>query len=190
MEMTSGMDWSLFIALSAIIVTIFSARSANVRGEAHHQISKMQGVLDSLTAMKNDYLCGSISLSLLNDSSDSSDRSDSRLVRRQGMAFEANCSAKCDLLESALDLMVRRCARSLLFDADVIVFRDNFKDHLGLLRNEISNAAYSLKNPQSDNMRINARITKLYTMLDCYIGERFRPIFESRRVRPSPAVVP
>ncbi len=167
------MDWPLLIAITAIAVTLLSAKSSSVRNEAHHQVSKIQEILKSLSDLENSHLDEYYSQLSGNAGSQAS-----------ASVFEAKCSVSCDLLESAVDLLRRRCSRYLLFDANSDIFHNDFINKLGDLRNSMSAAAYVSGKEEMErkkaNLKINAEIVKLYVDLNIYIGERFRPIFESR----------
>lgn len=155
------MDLALIVALIAIAVTIMSASASSTRNEAHHQATMIQDLLKDISESSHTYLIES-----------------SNHEAKSANAFEASSNTKCDLLESTFNLLIRRCSRYFLFDADIRKFEEEFIFLLGRLRNEISQAAYATDN-QSPHI-INALITGLYTKLNDYIGERFRPIFERR----------
>lgn len=147
------MDWSLVVAVIAVVATITSAIRSSVRNEAHHLATVIQGILNEISELTNG-------------------------------KFEtfSNCEAvgnlKCDLLESALQLLVRRCATRILFDGNVKQFEADFIGHLSDLRNELASTNNS--DPTRAFYRTNAKVKEMYTLLNSFIGERFRPLFESR----------
>ena len=165
---------ALIVARVAIVTSIRSTISSSVRGEVHQQASLIQGLLAELSNLAHEHYLWSMT------SIEGSDEQVAIIKAQKANAHEALCSMKCDLLESTLVLLVRRCARRFFFDADVEVFEVNYTRLIGNLRNELSGSCYAEDGHITFLYRIDARLVGLYAGLNEYVGERFRPVFEVR----------
>ncbi|MFJ3483243.1 hypothetical protein ACIPL1_07635 [Pseudomonas sp. NPDC090202] len=165
---------ALIVSVTAIITAIMSTTSASVRNEAHHQTTLMQDYLKEISEATHSYFLD------ISSSSSVEEETVKSALNKKNMTYELMCSMRCDLLESAMLLLVRRCARMWFFDADVESFRADFVSLLGKLRDALSDGAYSEIGDTKSMILIDGYITKLHVRLNEYIGERFRPIFEPR----------
>ncbi|MDO8771975.1 MAG: hypothetical protein Q7K57_25370 [Burkholderiaceae bacterium] len=160
---------ALSVALVAIATSIISTLRASVRNEAQHQATLIQDLIKELSEASHRHC---LSAPLLQ-------KGDPDLLRA-ATSHEALCNLKCDLLESTLQLFTRRCASYLFFDANSEIFQSEFVEVLGRLRNEASYAAHNNERASESLYRINSILHNLYALVNEYIGERFRPIFERR----------
>lgn len=164
---------ALIVAVVAIIAAIFSATTSSVRNEAHHQVTLVQELLKEISQASHEFFLEA-----------SMNTPESQVLKesqaKKALAYELLCSVKCDLLESSLLLLVRRCSRILFFDADVETFKSDAVGLLGTLRDDLSIGAYSIGNTMVAMHKIDADLVRLHILLNEYIGERFRPIFERR----------
>jgi len=166
---------ALLVAVVAIIAAIVSAIGSSVRNEAHHQATIIQELLKDISEITHDYFLYVASSIVVQD------KALKDAHGKKAIIYESKCSMRCDLLESSLQLLVRRCSRVLLFDADVKVFRSDFVRLLGDLRDTLSVGAYSNDTTAQSVLAVDARLVRLHMRLNTYIGERFRPVFETSR---------
>ncbi|MCM8559771.1 hypothetical protein ACLE2W_06480 [Pseudomonas shahriarae] len=165
---------ALIVGVAAIVAAIFSAVGSSVRNEAHHQATVIQDLIKDISEITHNYF-----FTVTGEASTQKNCGDKVADTRKAMIYESKCSMRCDLLESALQLLVRRCSRSLLFDADVEVFRSDFVGLLGSLRDTLSVGAYSSENTVQSILVVDAGLVRLHMRLNDYISERFRPVFET-----------
>lgn len=144
------MDWSLVVAVTAIVATVGSTIRSSVRNEAHHLATVIQGILNEISGLTNERF-------------------------ESHSHYEAIGNLKCDLLESALQLLVRRCSTRIMFDANVGQFESDFIELLSDLRDEI--ACNDCSDEITSFYRVNANVKEMYSLLNNFIGERFRPVF-------------
>jgi hypothetical protein len=163
---------ALVVAVVAIVATIISATSSSVRNEAHHQVTLIQELLKEISeATHNFFVDMAASPTIENEASKG-------VFLKKALVYELSCSVKCDLLESSLQLLVRRCSRVCFFDAEVEKFRSDGIALLGNLRDVLSDCAYSKVGNTTAMHKVDANLVRLHVLLNEYIGERFRPIFE------------
>lgn len=151
-------ELAVLVAMVAVFATIISATRSSIRNEAHHLVSVIQGILNELSDLSHSKASAPYQ-------------------------YEALCNLKCDLLESSLNLLVRRCSSRFFFDADVETFRVNFIALLSRLRDDAAvsdSSSVDGFDSVSELYRTNAYIKGMYALVNGYVGERFRPIFEKR----------
>ncbi|MGY2215728.1 hypothetical protein [Pseudomonas sp. SDO558_S425] len=163
---------ALVVGVSAIVAAMILAVRSSVRNEAHHQVTVIQELLKEISEVTHVFFL---------DVSGSSSPKSILVANLAGkaLAYESRCSMKCDLLESSLVLLVRRCSRVWFFDADVEVFHSDFIELLGRLRDALSSGAYSNNVGVQSVFTVDAHLVRLHIRVNDYIGERFRPIFET-----------
>lgn len=155
---------ALIVAIAAIITAIYSTIAASIRDEAHNQISVIQEILKELSTLAADHLNSTTTATPLSP---------------QCQTLELMSSLKIDLIESSFSLLMRRCRRYFLFDANATAFTEKFTRDIADLRTSFSSLAYE-QCTATDIYRINAKLNSAYAALNGYIGERFRPVFEIR----------
>lgn len=165
---------ALIVGVVAIIAAIVSAIVSSVRNEAHHQATLIQELIKDISEITHHYF-----LDVSAVTSEGEEAADA-FSGKKAIAYESKCSMRCDLLESTLQLLVRRCSRYFLFDADVNLFRSEFVELLGKLRDVLSAGAYSSSSAVQSMLAVDACLVRLHMSLNDYIGERFRSVFESR----------
>jgi hypothetical protein len=161
---------AVVIAVIAIVAAIGSTAASSVRNEAHHQVTIIQDLLKEISEVTHSFFLDASTVDVSEE-----------MLGRKSLAFESVCSMKCDLLESTLSLLVRRCASMFFFDADVRAFNSDFVELLGKLRDVLSRAAYAKSVGVQEMYAVDACLVRLHIRLNDYISERFRPVFESRR---------
>ncbi|MFF7063581.1 hypothetical protein [Pseudomonas sp. NPDC008258] len=161
---------ALVIAVIAIVATFASATSASVRNEAHQQANNIQSILKELSEITHRQFESYLSLG----------QEDATIEHAKANIYEATFNMKLDLLESTLELLVRRCSRMFFYDAESPEFHDQYIEMISDLRNQISTFAYMTKDSRRSILVIDGKLTALYSELNRYIGNRFRPIFEKR----------
>lgn len=166
------MDWALCVAVLAVFVSIRSAISSSKRNEAHHQVTIIQGLINELGELTHRYMRE------MHDG-DSMPTSTRNTISR---SFEVLCSLKCDQLESTFVLLIRRCSSRLLFDANSKVFKVRFIRLVGNLRVQLSAMAEATVVEPDQLYATHAALQNLYSELNSYIGERFRPVCESLNI--------
>jgi hypothetical protein len=166
---------ALVVALAAVFAAIQSTISASVRDEAHNQVAAIQGFLKELSSLATDHFKAVAQPK-------STWRSPVREIKSNQsdrITFECLTSLKLDLIESSIELLMRRCKSYFFFDADAKIFHVDFIRDIGDLRDALSQFAYSKPTAQ-DLYMLNAKLMHTYASLNVYIGERFRPVFETR----------
>lgn len=166
---------ALIVAVVAVVAAIASATTSSVRNESHHQVTLVQELLKEISEATHDFFLD------MSEAPNPESKVQKDLLAKKALAYELLCSVKCDLLESSLLLLVRRCSRMWFFDADVEIFKSDAVALLSVLRDALSGAAYSSHDTIIAMHKIDANLVKLHIRLNEYIGERFRPIFEQRQ---------
>ncbi|WOB60584.1 MULTISPECIES: hypothetical protein [Pseudomonas] len=161
---------ALIIAVIAIVATFASATSTSVRNEAHQQANNIQSILKELSEITHRQFENYLFLEQENTTID----------HTKANIYEATFNMKLDLLESNLELLVRRCSSMFFYDAESPEFYDQYIGMISDLRNQISILAYTTKDSRRSILVIDGKLTVLYSALNRYIGNRFRPIFEKR----------
>lgn len=160
---------ALAVAVFAIIATFVAANASSTRNEAHQQTAVIQSLLAELSSLTHKYFeTRVISYPTVDN-----------IKNEKASFYESVCNMKCDLLESTLNLLVRRCTSMLFYDANAREFKEQFVDTLGDLRNIISIRARHDDNNQSTYI-IDVKLIQLYTSLNEFVGNRFRPVLEKR----------
>ncbi|WP_070886796.1 hypothetical protein [Pseudomonas argentinensis] len=159
---------ALIIAVIAIVATFASATSASVRNEAHQQANNIQSILKELSEITHRQFESYLML----------EQDNATFEHAKANIYEATFNMKLDLLESTLSLLVRRCSSMFFYDADSPEFYDQYIEMISDLRNQISNFAYTTEDSRRSILVIDGKLTTLYSALNHYIGNRFRPIFE------------
>lgn len=163
---------ALVVAIVAIVAAIVSATSSSVRNEAHHQVTLIQELLKEISEATHIFFVDMAASPMAEDEGSRG------IALKKALVYELSCSVKCDLLESSLQLLVRRCSRVWFFDAEVEEFRSDSVALLGDLRDVLSDCAYSNAGNTAAMHKVDANLIRLHVCLNEYIGERFRPIFE------------
>ncbi|WP_342307918.1 hypothetical protein WLF14_18880 [Pseudomonas fluorescens] len=166
---------ALVVALFAIVASIKSTISSSVRDEVHQQASLIQDLLKDLSSLAHDY-----HLWTMTEMAGVDEKKIVVVRAQKANAHEALCSMKCDLLESTLGLLARRCSSRFFFDADAKLFKEGYIRLIGSLRDDLSTSCYTVDGYIAILYRIDARLVRLYVDLNEYVGERFRPIFEAK----------
>jgi len=161
---------ALIVAIIAIVATFISATVASVRNEAHQQATNIQAILKDLSEITHRHF--EIYLA--------EDPSTIKATHLRANIYEATFNMKLDLLESTLTLLVRRCSSMFLYDADSPEFYDRYVQMISEFRNQISDIAYSEDESRRNIYIVDGKLSLLYSELNRYIGNRFRPIFEKR----------
>lgn len=162
---------ALVVGVVAIIAAIVSAVTSSVRNEAHHQVTLIQELLKEISEVTHNFFLDVSTSPVLEDAQ-------KVMLGKKALAYESICGMRCDLLESTLTLLVRRCSRVWFFDADIEAFNSDYIELLGKLRNVLSSGAYANSGSVQAMYVIDASLVRLHIRLNEYIGERFRPIFE------------
>lgn len=163
---------ALVVAIVAIVAAIVSATSSSIRNEAHHQVSMIQELLKEISEATHLFFVDMAA------SPTAVDKASKGIALKKSLVYELSCSVRCDLLESSMQLLVRRCSRVWFFDADVEIFRSDGVALLGNLRDVLSDCAYSNAGDTASMHKVDANLIRLHVLLNEYIGERFRTIFE------------
>lgn len=164
---------ALVVAVVAVVAAIVSATSSSVRNEAHHQVTLIQELLKEISEATHSFF-----VDMAASPTGEDEASKKIVLKKKALVYELSCSVKCDLLESSLQLLVRRCSRVWFFDAEVETFRSDGIALLGNLRDVLSDCAYSNADNTTAMHKVDANLVRLHVLLNEYIGERFRPIFE------------